>query len=436
LRNTVALLLLAVLLLTGCTREPWMEEPPEEVADIFAEEVVDSALETEAVRELETEPAEENRFASGSLRFWIAGYPVHAGGPVSDIEAIGVTTGVDLTGILAPGQISGNISARVDMDGVPAAEEPLFFFHAVNTSSEPMMIVQCSIYSLVVNFQNGVFFDSGDPDAPFATGTSTVDQLIGAYGEPDYYRSNGEPGEEMAYYAPFDSLYFSFSDGIVRQIGAIYAPYYQESGKMMNGEYFGNDACVLMDRFLDMDPYLAGRKSGNGMHAPDLEETIILGDMEIHLGCHFTELPDIFTQAFDGAPFVLAPNHYILAGKGRGEEFYLLNEQKLSVDSYRSCTVSGLVTHNPNYTNWGSDYGEFLPFRYQGLNNESGIADILSILGQPQEMHLSSSAHVCFVWMHYRDSRGNELRLRVDPMTDEIAEIRVQKFYSDAKMYS
>lgn len=429
-------LLLAVLLLPGCGS----------AGDVKAEESLPAVTAGEEVTEPQpaeasagTEPTEpQAETVGGTLSFYIDGQEFHAGGPVSDILDIGVRTDSDLTEILQPGHISGNITVRVAREGVSAADEMIFFFHAINAGGEEKMIRDCSIYSVIVNLQEGIGFESGSGD-PFVSCVSTMEALTAAYGEPDYYQSNSEPYEEMAYYSPFDYVYFSFKDGVVRQIMTVYSldihgNLAQDMPELPQG-YFGNDAWLLMGQFLDITPYLSGEENPD-VSTPLLEEKITLGDMEIRFGCRVAELPEQFAEPFRGVEYVLDLNHYYRCGKGNPEEFYILNADRdvRSLISYG--TVAGAITRNRDYRNWGSDYSAFLGFQYQGLTNGSTIGDVLEAFGMPESIHPTSSAHACFVWLHYTDRNGNELRARVDPMTGEVTELRVLKYYPGAKMYS
>ena len=422
-----------VLLLAACGQAT--EEPavPESVPEVHTEPAAVTPTEPREEPAHEEEDPVPGRLASGNLAFWVNGQEISAGDPVSRITDMDVELGIDPSTLVAPGQISGNISARVEADDLELEDETIFFFHAINDTGEPKMISQCRIYSLVFNMQPGIMLDSGDPEHPFVSRVSTMDELKAAYGEPDYYRKNAESYEEMAYYAPFDSLYFSFGDGILRQVAAVYAAGQPEYELPDFEGYFGNDAYLLMGKYLDITPYL--HASETDAVAPDLEDTILLGDMEILMGTMLKDLPERFSEPYQGAPLKLAKNHYILSGKSNGEEFYLLNKAGKTADSFNSCAVIGVVTHNAGYTNWGSDHSEFLPFAYQGLHNGSRIEDVIQIFGLPRQMHMTASAQACFVWMNYTDSKGNTLSLRVDPMTNQLAELRILQYVPGAVTY-
>ena len=421
--------ILLLLMLAGCGRTPvptdvtepetaavtLPETEPEETAPAVPEETISETVATEV--EMKTGMV----FHAGDVTFRV-------GGLVSELVDAGGELGMDPETLIPAGQITGNIRVKI-------SDEIYVFFHGFNDSVEEKSLSRCRIYSVTVNVQEGIQFGM-EEGATFTSGVSTVDQILEAYGPPDYRHSNSKTYEEIAYYAPFDSVYYSFKDGIVRQVMAVY----WQPGQILTGEYapdgwFGNDALLLMGNYMDVSDYLSRDGSLEQVVSPDLGDKVIIGDEEIQLGCEFFDLPEIFTAPYESAPFYLDVDHYMLTGKDNGEEFYLLNRTDDELTIFRDATMIGIVTHNAGYTNWGSDYNNFHTFHYQGLDNGSTIEDILAIFGLPQQIDPSSSVNGCFVWMHYADADGDELRIRVDPMTNEIAELRILKYYPEAKMY-
>ena len=422
------ILALVLLILTGCGAEPVQPVATEaETVAIAITEPVTEPEQTEAAETIcESEPPVEEIcdgmiFSAGDVTFQV-------GGPVSDLMVDGVELGMDPDTRIPAGQISGNIRVKVS-DGI------YFYFHAINDAQEPEVLAQCRIYSVTVNVQEGIRFGMEGGDT-FTNGISTVDQIIGEYGTPDHRRSNSEPYEEIAYYAPFESVYCSFKEGIVRQVMAVYwQPGQALTGDVVPERWNENDALLLMGKYMDVSPYLAQEENPDYKEKAELGDTVTLGDGEIQLGSTFFDLPEEFISPYRSAPLVLDPGYYILTGKGNGEEFFLLNRTKKELNSFDKTTVIGIVTHNAGYTNWGSDYGNFHTFHYQGLEQNSTIEDILAIFGMPRELHPSSGVNGCFLWMHYIDADGDQLRIRVDPMTDQIVELRIRKYYPDANMY-
>lgn len=440
--NRLILTVLALgLLLSGCGAA--QIQPEETAAPTMAiaptEPAVTEPAPTEAPVDKVAALAEKTEFpsenaATGTLKFYIGDQAVFAGGLVSDLLGLGVRTYDDLSAPLRPGHISGNIRVWLE-EGENTTN---LFFTAINPTDESRAISDCLIYSMTVNMEEGIAFGSGNETAPFVTGISTYEELTAAYGEPDYYNSGNPEYEEIAYYEPFNYAYFSFKDGVVRQIMTVYSASIHgslaESTTQELQGYFGNDAYLLMSRYLDMTDYLPGAQPREDKVAPALEEFILLDDMKIELGCLVNEMPATFSEPFEGIEQVMGKDAYYRTGIGNEEEFYLLNENpRGNLSSYT--TVMGVIAQNPNYVNWGFDLSGFHTFSYQGMTNDSTIEDVLEIFGEPREMLFTSSAKACFVWMHYQDAMGNTLRLCVDPMTDQISEIRVVKYYEDAWHY-
>ena len=117
------------------------------------------------------------------------------------------------------------------------------------------------------------------------------------------------------------------------------------------------------------------------------------------------------------------------------EQFYFMNLNGQKKDMSNTLTVKGVFTQNCNYSNWGRDNRDFLEFQYENLTQDSTIEDILEQYGAPMELHCSSSAKICFAWMHYEDQAGNTLRICVDPMLNQLIELRVSKYYEGEIYY-
>lgn len=421
--------MLLLMMLAGCGNTPVPTEAaePETAAVTIPETEPEEMAHSEPEETVSDTEAPEVEMKTGMV-FHAGDVTFRVGGLVSELVDAGGELGMDPGTLIPAGQITGNIRVKI-------SDEIYVFFHGFNDSEEEKCLSQCRIYSVTVNVQEGIQFGM-EEDMTFTSGVSTIDQILEAYGTPDYRRSNSKTYEEMAYYAPFDSVYYSFKDGIVRQVMAVH----WQPGQILTGEYdpdgwFGNDALLLMGNYMDVSAYLSQDGNTELTVSPDLGDKVIIGDDEIQLGSAFFDLPEIFTAPYESAPFYLDVGYYMLTGKDNGEEFYLLNRTDDELTTFRDATMIGIVTHNAGYTNWGSDYEKFHTFRYQGLDNGSTIEDILAIFGMPQQIDPSSSANGCFVWMHYADAEGDELRIRVDPMSNEIAELRILKHYPEAKMY-
>ena len=93
------------------------------------------------------------------------------------------------------------------------------------------------------------------------------------------------------------------------------------------------------------------------------------------------------------------------------------------------------MTENYHYTNWGFDNSAFHSFNCQGVTENSTIDDVLEMLGQPRELICSSGERTCFAWMHYETEEGDTLRIRVDPMRNQVIEVHMSKYFENEQDY-
>lgn len=460
MRNRMILVLLAVsLLLSGCG------------AASSAETIAQTEAPTEAAaptEPAETQPAEVSKVAetvfptddsaTGTLKFYFGDKEIYAGGQVSDIIDLGVHSLSDLSQTVLPGHMSGQIRVRIEDENVKESERPYIFFVAFNPSDEPLSLPECLIYSITVNMESGIRFGSGNETEAFVTYETTADEIVAAYGEPDFQQSNSRLYEEMAYYEPFSCAYFSFKSNVVRQIVTYYsANVYGDLAEDFEHEldfgYFGADCYILMDQYLDVEPYLPQeeetdstaatestetaevQESTLGILEEDLDEFIMLGDQKIEMGVRCVDMPEPFGSVFDELLVPLSRNYYLRTGRINAEEFYLININGQKDNYANELLVKGVITENCNYVNWGVDYSAYNTFDYEGLTPDSTIDDIVAKFGQPKELHCSSNGKVCYAWMWYEDTNGNTLQVRVDPITNQLVELRMAKHYENEKMY-
>lgn len=473
-RRMILLLLVIALMMPACAAGA-----PQETAAPTQSTQAPASTPTEAPTEAPTEPAEPERFhlsetvfpdtdtATGTLKFYIKGQEIYAGGPVSDLLDVGITTYEDLDQILQPWHISSVLRVRVEMENTRESDLPFVFFLAMNASDEPKSIRDCLFYSITINTDTGIPFGSGKEETPFVTGETTLDEITAAYGEPGYSQSRKADYCEIAYYEPFSCAYFSFKGGKVRQIYTYYAA--NVFGNLaesfdcdFTGRYFGNDCFILMNQYLDAMPYLlsdeadreaaaavvddgktqqqdAGEfkelpQSGVGI-VEKLSECITMAGDELVLGVPCIEMPELF-----GAPVwdQLMPVHkmrYVRGGRTNPEEFYFINLSEKTSEIANNLVVKGVLTRNMNYVNWGKDYSGFHEFRYENLTQDSTIEDVLEQYGAPKEMHCTSYARGCFAWLVYEDQAGNSMWVCVDPMLDQLVELRVEKYYEGQIYY-
>lgn len=408
-----------------------------------AADEIPTAAATEAAP-TEPEPTEpmikmpETDSATGTLLFYFDDHQIHAGAPMSELIAMGVSTDQDLTAEVQPMHTSEVLTIRVDLENTAKDDDPLIFVVAINPEEEPLPVSKCRIYSITVNTESGIRFGSGNEAEPFVTGTTTKDEIVAAYGEPGFSRSGDAQFVEIAYYQNFNSAYFTFKDGKVRQIVTCYsANIFGEAGESfdydLGGAYFGSDSAILMSQYLDVVPYLDGTAAVEKLAA--LEESFVADGQTIEFGMRAAQMPEPFGSQFKDLLMPVSQGIYIRTGRGNEEEFYIYNLDGQTENLANNLVVKGIITENCNYTSWGTDNSAFHEFAYMGLTQDSRIEDILEIFGAPLELQFTSNGRVCDAWMYYEDANGNWMQLRVDPMLDQLVEIRVSKYYPGEAMY-
>ena len=456
LQRAVLILLAISLLMSGCAGNQAAEETaaPTQVTQ------VPTAAPTEEPTEAPTEPTEpdgwkladtvlpETNAATGTLKFYIQDQEIYAGGPVSSLLNADITTYEDFDEILQPWHVSSVKRVRVELEDTKEKNKPFVFFMAMNASDEPKAIRDCLFYSITINTDKNVMFGSGREETPFVTGKTTRKELVEAYGEPDYDVSRHDDYREIAYYEPFSCAYFSFKDGKVRQVHTYYsANVFGDLAKDFAYEftdsYAGNDGYILMNQYMDVMPYLQVRDAGEKLEKgtgvlEKLTESITMGGVEVVLGVCCTEMPELFGEPFWDLILMIHNQRIVRAGRTNPEEFYFMNPAK-SGKEYREkpkdAYLCGVITRNLNYENWGKEYGNYHEFQYENITQDSTIEDVLEQYGMPKKLHCTSYARGCFAWLFYEDKAGNELKIGVDPILNQVMELQILKYYEDISMY-
>lgn len=452
LRCALLIVLAVCTLMSGCAvvKAAEVTTPAAEPTVPVVEATTPAAEPTEAP----TEPAAPVKFtlaetvfpeadvATGTLKFYVNGQEIYAGGPVASLLATDIWTTDDLHQILQPWHTSSVMRVRVRVADVAEEDEPFIFFIAMNASDEPKKLSECLFYSVSINTSAGVKFGSGKEKTPFVTGETTKDEIVAAYGKPNYEKSADTSFLEMAYYEPFNCAYFSFNKGVVRQVWTYYSANIlgekaQNFTHNLDGSYFGNDCYIMMNQYMDVAPYLpGGERSAETGIVEALTEKITVGGNEIAMGTSVAELPEPFISAFTGLEMPVHSNYYLKAGRINEEEFYLINyknaQKKNKADSL---IIKGMFVGNKNYANWGTPNSKFLDFRYENLTQDSTIEEILEQYGMPNALHCTSYARACFAWLSYKDKAGNELHIRVDPVLNQIIELKFSKYFEGEILY-
>lgn len=432
-RRMMLVLLAVCMLLSGCgaaQAEPAQETVPETTAP--AETAAPTEAPTELVEPLSVAQLPDEDIATGTLCFYFGDKTVYAGGLVSDILEVGIHTYADLEQMIQPGHMSEVVRVRIEDEAVPAENRPYLFFVAVNPTKEPCALADCIIFSLTVNTDSGVAFGSGQESEHFYTGETTLEEMLAVYGQPDHEDGRKSYYKEIAYYEPFNCAYFTFKNGVVRQIFTYYgANLFAEQAESFDHEltgYFGNDCLILMDQYLDVSGYLTTAEEVPAT-LTSFTESVKLGDQTLELDKPISEMPSPFRENLEGLTVPLGSKSYITIGRNNPEEFWVINSNGQHGQLAGRLTVKGLITKNCNYSNWGTDNSQFQTFEYDGLTQDSTIEDILDKYGMPGRLECTSNARKCFAWMEYRDETGNYVHFCVDPMLDQIVEVHVNKYY-------
>ena len=467
-KHLILSLLVLSLLLSACGAVPAAEtentQPTEAATEPVIQETEPPVEKPAFMENLHYQPelAEtvlpEKDEATGTLFFYFNDKAVYAGGPVSDLIDIGFHTYGDLDAVVEPWHMSGVIRVLIDLPDVGEKEEPYLYFVAMNASDEEKPVSECLIYSLTVTYEKGVSFGSGNEKEPFVTGTTTKEELVEAYGEPDYIDSLKQRYEELFYYEPFNSVSILCKNGVVRQINSyysanVYGALAEDLDFDLTGTPMENDAIILMSQYMDITPYLpeeeAEEEEATEATEPEekeqeedktgilsgFDESFQLDGKTIKFGSKVSELPEPFKEDLNDLTMPVNRNYYTRTGRNDPEEFFLINSEGQSNMKSDDLVIKGVIVENPGYRNWGFDNSAFHSFDCQGVTQDSTIDQVLELLGQPREMLFTSGERNCFVWMHYETEEGDLLRVRVDPYLNQVIEVNMIKYFENEHSY-
>lgn len=501
-KTLILLLLVVSMMLPACGATP-ADEPQQTVPATEATEPEAVVEETEPpvekpafVEKLHYQPElsetvlPEKNTATGTLMFYLNDQTVYAGGPVATLLEVSAYSDTDMSTIIQPWHMSGAIRVQVeleiakdpedkdsvaqdadnkatsnkdDAENTASTKEAFVFFVAMNASDEPKMISECLIYSLTVNYEDDIRFGTGKETEPFVTGTTTLEEILEAYGEPSYIDSRKEKYQELFYYQPFSCVSFLCKNGEVKQVNSYYsANVYGALAKELSLELTGtpmeNDALILMAQYLDVTPYLpekvmeeedTGEKKAEEKTSEekteDTEEkkaslssfdpSFVLDGNTIQFGSKVSDLPSPFKEGLNELLMPINWNFYVRTGRHEPEEFFLINAEGQREMKSNDLLVKGVIVENQNYLNWGIDNSAFHSFNCQGITEDTTIDEILTLLGQPGEMIFSSGERLCFVWMHYETEAGDYIHIRVDPLLNQVIEVHMVKHFEKERKY-
>lgn len=473
IRTRIVFLLLVLCMLLSACGQPAAPAEESQTATAAPTEVTEAPVVTEPepteapqaaagkAYELKETVLPTGNEATGTLKFYFNDKAIYAGAPVSAIIDLGVHTYMDLSKVLQPWHMSENIRVRVDLPDTEEKDEPLVFFFAINASSEPKPVSECMIYSITINCEKGVSFGSGNESEPFVTYTTKLDEILEVYGEPTHTYTYGTY-DEITYYKPFNSVTFSFKGDVVRQVTTFYGEnifgaQVEAFDHELTMDHNEQDCAMLMAQYLDVTAYLPEKEEEAEATEPtkateatepeeeteeskvgilaSIDEFITVDGKKIEFGVKTAEMPAPWNECFQDISLPITRNYYVQSGRNTGEEFYLINSEGMSNNMGQHAVVKGIITHNRNYVNWGFEYDDCFEFEFMDLTQDTTLEEVLELFGNPMEIKFESGARACFAWLHYAAENGNTLRIRVDPVLNQVIEVRVSKYFENERTY-
>ncbi len=418
--------LLAALLLAGCS-----QEAPTPVATTAAEPPVTTA---QASQPSETQPEAES-LTQGSIAetpgmaaFYLGDNAFFCGQEVAGLLEGDVHIHGDVDALVQPGGYSGEIRLRYP-DETGAYTQTLYFV-AGNPTDAPLAVRDCVIYCLAVNCEAGHRFSLGEGD--FVTGETTAQEILAAWGQPasetlsqEEGKPDGENYYDMVYYRPFSYLQIICRGGVAEQVRAYHNAYLHPelSGQEPVGQPGESDAMLLLSQHMDISPYLNGGKGGKTA----LEMTITIEGKEIQMGMLTHELPQPWRGLYQNKPCIMKSRRCIYAQLPGQEGFIFGNPEGALMEKFMNAQIKGIHAFNPAYENRGFQQSSYRGFTYSGFDHTATIEAVIAALGQPYELIPECGPGWCFVWLHFESENGDTLRLKVDPESNQIIELRLEE---------
>ncbi len=442
MKQKIAIGLLSCLLLTGCSspaQTPVSSTPasattPALTTTAPTQPPVDPTPEATTVSPVTTPAPAQPQLAQGSIDtapgtvlFSIGGVQVFCGQPVSQALVQAVDLDGDREELVQPGSHSRQVRLRfLREDG----GKDTVYLVALNPTQEPLPLKDCPIYSLAFNFEKGLGFSLGD--TAFVTGSTTDEEVLAAWPEPGYDATTSEGYRDLVYYTPLSLLQIICQKGSVVQVRACHSAHlYPELAQAQLGDHTNGEALAHLSRYLDLEPYLQGTKGPER----ELPLSVTIQEKEITLGVKPAQLPEPWASRYQKGKSQLDAKHYVYSQYPGIEGFTFANESWNETTVFTETTVKGIHAFNPDYTGWGTEQATMGGFAYAGFTHTDTITQVMEALGAPYEIVPASGTGWCFVWLHYQSPKGDTLRIKADPVTGQLVELRLEMYIDGVVPY-
>lgn len=416
-------MILTAFLLAGCSASP----KDTEAVSTAPAQTTPLPQTTEPIP-TDPEPYISIENAPGKVYFRIGGRDFSCGQPVADILTTTEHVHADVEALVQPLGYSQDIRLRLPDEAGDYTRT--VYFSAVNPTQEPLAVKDCLIYSLAVNCETGHNFGLGENS--FVTGQTTDEQIIAAWGEPTSLtvshwegQEDGENFRDLVYYRPFSYLQIITRGGVVDQVRAYHGAELHGalSQQEAPGEPWEADALLLLSRHMDITPYLNGGKGG----VAELPMEIEIEGKVIKMGVRTRDLPQPWRRLYENAACIMKARRCIYSQFPNQEGFIFGNPDQALMERFEDAQIKGIHAFNPLYSNRGYAQSAYRGFTYSGFDHTATIEEVVQTLGLPYEVYAENGPGWCFVWLHFVSSDGDTLRLKVDPESNQLIELRLEE---------
>ncbi len=425
-KHRILPLILAALMLTACSGNPDPAGAPAEPESTVTQSVSLTDAPAEPVDMHTIQPAEDGQ-AAGNMVFYIDGMPAHAGMVLSDALGENVSCDYDLDQPVEPGHFSLPIPLRFPGDKT----EGFLFVSVMNPTDAARPMKDCLIYSLSVSCRDGMEVGY----ERMKLGSASFDTFVKTYGEPDD-RLSWTNYERITYYSPLSCAVFTFKNGKLDQASAYHiAQLYQTEieafGSEPTGDMTARDGYILLNSYFDTTPYMNGEEGAPA----NVDITMTIDAYDVTLGCKGGELPEVWAEKYTSIITPIGSERQMRVGMTGLPEFSFYNNTDSNCQTVRLPVVAGAYLLNPDSDNFGVDHSGHVSYSYMGIANTDDISVIVDKMGKPTRLSFMCDDDHCFAWLFYAAENGDEAQFKVDLFTGEQIELRVLKYYKEARPY-